>query len=128
MTVETGEIDGTGILCRACMCNECRTADTDDICRCCRDAYDLGRREERQAAAAYCLDRADQYNTRSPLWVATSDCAEGIAKGEAAESLRSGETEDLLARVRTLGGFARPTPKPKTRPSNRTPLTRDKIG
>jgi hypothetical protein len=83
---------------------------------------------EREAAAAYCLDRADQYETKSPIWVGLADASEGIAKGEAAEWLKVGETEDLLERVRKLADFKRATPKPKTRALNRTPLTRDKIG
>jgi hypothetical protein len=84
------------------------------------------RERERESAAAYCLDRADQYPTKSPIWVALADAAEGIAKGEAWESMRAGETEDLLKRVRTLSGVKRPTPRPKVQ--NRTPLTREKIG
>jgi hypothetical protein len=85
-------------------------------------------RAEREACAAYCLDRADQYETKSPIWVGIANCAEGIAKGEASESLRTGETEDLLKRVRQLAGFTRFTPKPREKVRTRTPLTRDKIG
>lgn len=33
------------------------------------------RDDEREACSAYCLDRADQYATESPIWV-------GIAEGE----------------------------------------------
>ena len=58
--------------------------------------------QEREACAAYCLDRADQYQTTSPVWVALADCAEAITKGEAATALRVGETEDLLNRVRRM--------------------------
>jgi hypothetical protein len=90
--------------------------------------WEKAKAEERQACAAYCLDRADQYETKSPIWVGIADCAEGIAKGDAALSLRTGETEDLLDRVRTLAGFKRSTPRPRERQRNRTPLTRDKIG
>jgi hypothetical protein len=74
---------------------------------------DKVRTEEREAAAAYCLDRADQFPTQSPIWVSMADCAEDIAKGKAAEALRTGETEDLLERVRKLVGFTRATPKPR---------------
>ena len=77
---------------------------------------DAVREEEREAAATYLLDRADQYKTTSPCWVAVSDCAEAVARGEASESLRTGDTEDLLSRVRRMAG------------KNRTPLTREKIG
>ena len=77
---------------------------------------DAVREEEREAAATYLLDRADQYKATSPCWVAVSDCAEAVARGEASESLRTGDTEDLLSRVRRMAG------------KNRTPLTREKIG
>ena len=83
---------------------------------------------EREASAAYCLDRADQYETSSGTWVGIANCAEGIAKGEAATSMSEGDTADLVERVRSIAGFTRPTPKPSDRPRNRTPLTRDKIG
>ena len=64
---------------------------------------------EREACAAYCLDRADQYDTNCGIWPALADAAEGIAKGEAAGMLARGDTEDLVARVRTLAGFTRKT-------------------
>jgi hypothetical protein len=73
------------------------------------------RNEEREACAAYCLDRADQYDTSSGTWVGLADAAEGIAKGEASGMLERGETEDLLARVRKLAGFTRPTRKARDR-------------
>ena len=76
--------------------------------------------KEREACAAYCLDRADQYETKSPIWVGIANCAEGIAKGEAAESFRAGETEDLLKRVRQLAGFSRTTPKPREKKTSKT--------
>lgn len=65
--------------------------------------------QERLACAAYCLDRADQYDTNCGIWPALADAAEGIAKGEAAGMLERGETEDLVARVRKLAGFKRKT-------------------
>jgi hypothetical protein len=81
--------------------------------------YELGLREgrrlEREACAAYCLDRADQYDTNSGTWVGLADAAEGIAKGEASGMLERGETEDLLARVRKLAGLGRATRKARDR-------------
>ena len=73
------------------------------------------RNEEREACAAYCLDRADQYDTNSGTWPALADAAEGIAKGEASAMLERGETEDLLARVRKMAGFTRTTRKARDR-------------
>ena len=77
--------------------------------------YERGRHDEREACAAYCLDRADQYDTSSGTWPALADAAEGIAKGEAAGMMARGETEDLLKRVRRIAGFTRKTPKVKAK-------------
>ena len=74
-------------------------------------AMQRARKKEREACSAYCLDRADQYDTNSGCWPAVADCAEGIAKGEAAEMVARGETEDLLDRVRKLAWKRRMTPK-----------------
>ncbi len=56
--------------------------------------------------AAYLLDRADQYETESPCWVALSDAAYNIMAGDATESWNHGELNDpdLLKRV---DGFAK---------------------
>jgi hypothetical protein len=94
--------------------------EVDDLTRLLCEVVD----REREASAAYCLDRADQYATSSPCGIAVSDCAQGIAKGDAWESMRTGETEDLLVRVRSLAGIEHPTPPPKRRPA----LPRHKTG
>jgi hypothetical protein len=50
--------------------------------------------------AAYLLDRADQYETESPCWIALTDAAKSIVRGEAVEAFEAGEFEPaLLARV-----------------------------
>jgi hypothetical protein len=77
--------------------------------------YERGRLDEREACAAYCLDRADQYVPGSGICPALADAAEGIAKGDAAGMMARGETEDLLRRVRRMSGFTRKTPKVKAK-------------
>lgn len=93
------------------MVGDAFTVAVDDLATLLDDVRD----QEREACAAYCLDRDDQYETKSGTWVGIAECAEGIAKGDAAASLREGETEDLLKRVRQMAEFTRKTPKPKDR-------------
>lgn len=50
--------------------------------------------------AAYLLDRADQYETESPCWIALADAAANIANGDALASLRAGELDDAPLRRR----------------------------
>ena len=69
--------------------------------------------------AAYLLDRAGQYETESPCWVALSDAAENIAIGEVAKAKAHGELlhGDVYERVDLMianfiaSGFTTP-PKP----------------
>lgn len=77
-----------------------------------RDAIERAKAHEREANAAYCLDRADQYPNDSAFWRCLADAAEGIAKGEGREIVRHGEFEELLARVRILARLPRTTPEP----------------
>ena len=50
--------------------------------------------------AAYLLDRADQYETDSPCWVALSDAAANVANGDALASWHAGELDDEQLRAR----------------------------
>ncbi len=60
--------------------------------------------------AAYLLDRADQYETDSPCWVALADAAENVMLGEVETAADNGDfDEDLLARVRSMRSR---TPRP----------------
>lgn len=53
--------------------------------------------------AAYLLDRADQYATESPCWIALADAAEAVVRGEAQVAAEHGEfDEDLLRRVEAM--------------------------
>ena len=59
----------------------------------------------REKYAAYLIDRADQYETESPCWVALADAARNIMNGDADAAAAHGEfDEELIARVR---GFKR---------------------
>jgi len=49
--------------------------------------------------AAYLTDRADQYETRSPCWVALTDAVHDIMNGTAADRIGAGEVDDLRKRV-----------------------------
>lgn len=50
--------------------------------------------------AAYLLDRADQYETKSPCWVALADAAEALMNGEVEGAVVHGEFDEALyARV-----------------------------
>ena len=69
--------------------------------------------------AAYLLDRAGQYETESPCWVALSDAAHNIAIGEVAKAKANGEllhgdvyerVDSMISRF-TASGFTIP-PKP----------------
>lgn len=72
-----------------------------------------GRRRSRRTGVAinrldicaYLLDRADQYDTESPCWVAITDAVSNVLAGEVEQARRSGElTRDLYARLQTMGG------------------------
>lgn len=77
-----------------------------------RKAVAAARVEERRICAAYVLDRADQYETRSPCWHGLADAAHGIMSGEAAAAEAHGEfDEGLYKRVDSFKGKA-----PKVRP------------
>lgn len=56
---------------------------------------------DRRMVAAYLLDRADQYATRSASWIGLVDAAKAIMDGEFDAAVSHGELEDapLLARV-----------------------------
>lgn len=59
--------------------------------------------------AVYLLDRADQYVTASPCWVALSDAARNIMLGEVEAAKRNGDlTADLYGRVDGFTGVPRP--------------------
>lgn len=50
--------------------------------------------------AAYLLDRADQYDTESPCWIALAAAAENIMRGEVGNAERNGDFDAALyARV-----------------------------
>ncbi len=54
-----------------------------------------------ELTAAYLTDRADQYDTKSPCWVALTDEAEAVINGEVEAADANGDLDDeLLARVR----------------------------
>jgi hypothetical protein len=56
---------------------------------------------QREMVAAYLTDRADQYTTESPCWIALTDAATEVINGEVEEAAHSGELDDdLRARVR----------------------------
>jgi len=66
------------------------------------DELTIGQRED---VAAYLLDRADQYDTDSPCWVALSDAAENVMACEVERAKQSGELDQKLRqRVRRFGG------------------------
>lgn len=54
-----------------------------------------------QYVAAYLIDRADQYDTESPCWIALADAAHNIMNGEFEAAVAHGELDgaDLLDRV-----------------------------
>jgi len=55
--------------------------------------------------AAYLLDRADQYETESPCWIALADAAENVLAGEVHRSLAENDFDDALyARVDGMAG------------------------
>ncbi len=67
-----------------------------------RDAAHAGEMERlHELTAAYLTDRADQYDTKSPCWVALTDEAEAVINGEVEAADANGDLDDeLLARVR----------------------------
>jgi hypothetical protein len=59
--------------------------------------------------AAYLLDRADQYETESPCWVALSEVAFEVAAGEVEAAKRNGDLDaSLYKRLARMTGVARP--------------------
>lgn len=68
-------------------------------------AEDRAQRAERKLdkwchVVAYLLDRADQYETQSPCWIALADAAENIMNGAVDKAVKHGEFDDeLYARV-----------------------------
>ncbi len=62
--------------------------------------------------AAYLIDRADQYETESPCWVALADTAENVMNGTFADVLGAGELDDLRARVERWKSSAAKTVDP----------------
>jgi len=54
--------------------------------------------------ARYLLDRADQYQTDSPCWIALADAAQELANGEAWSDFEHGELDgdDLKRRVKSM--------------------------
>lgn len=61
--------------------------------------------------AAYLLDRADQYVTSSPCWIALSDAARNVALGEVTQAKDSGELDaELYGRIKSMARGAEPVP------------------
>jgi len=58
---------------------------------------------ELELLCAYLLDRADQYKTSSPCWVAITDCVKDLMDGTAQDRIDAGEVDDLVERVRSIG-------------------------
>lgn len=76
-----------------------------------RNESSLARQEENKKTAeqklwdlaAYILDRADQYPTKDPCWIALADVAENIVTGEAANAASHGELDaSLYRRLETM--------------------------
>lgn len=58
--------------------------------------------------AAYLADRADQYITDSPCWIALTDAARNIMLGEVEAAKSNGDLDaDLYKRLRRMRGPAR---------------------
>lgn len=59
-------------------------------------------RRQREDVACYLIDRADQYDTESPCWVALADAAKAVMRGEVEEAVSHGELDDddIRRRVR----------------------------
>jgi hypothetical protein len=53
-----------------------------------------------RAAAAYVLDRAEQYNNSSGVRAMLEEIAEGLRTGQHREAAAHGELDDLIARMR----------------------------
>ena len=60
--------------------------------------------------AAYLLDRADQYETASPCWIALADAARNVMLGEVAAAKNNGEFDAGL--YRRVDGMDRGAPVP----------------
>ncbi len=71
---------------------------------------DAHRRHTTRDIAAYLLDRADQYDTDSPCWIALCDAARNVMQGEIGRAKRENEFDaKLYKRVDSFGpGAARP--------------------
>lgn len=58
--------------------------------------------------AAYLLDRADQYDTDSPCWIALSDAAHNLMIGEVRAAKDNGDLDQgLYKRLRRMSGSAK---------------------
>jgi hypothetical protein len=67
--------------------------------------------QQREMVAAFLIDRADQYDTKSSSWIPLADAAHDVMSGDMEQRAREGEFDDaLLKRVRKWG----PTPSSKT--------------
>ena len=53
-------------------------------------------RRRRVLVAAYLVDRADQYETDSPCWIALTDAAHNIINGEVEAALANGDLDAAL--------------------------------
>lgn len=70
--------------------------------------------ELERIVCAYLLDRADQYETSSPCWIALSDAAGNIMSGEHIKSWKEGEFDaELMARVDAMKGRRKKDVDPK---------------
>jgi len=61
-------------------------------------------RQAQDVFARFLLDRGDQYETKSPCWIALADAAQEVANGEAWADFEHGELdgEDLKRRVKSM--------------------------
>lgn len=61
---------------------------------------DITARDHCRAAAAYVIDRGEQYEPSDAMRAFVDDLVAGLLKGEHLEALAHGELDDILARLR----------------------------
>jgi hypothetical protein len=75
----------------------------------------MGRMTADEVVAAYLLDRADQYDTSSPCWIALADAAKDILMGDHKQANLEGNLDDLTDRVRRIARVERVSREPPRR-------------
>ena len=67
----------------------------------------------RRMVAAFLIDRADQYDAKSPCWVALADAAHGVMDGDLEQRVSEGEFDDprLMKRVNKWRRVPAPSPQ-----------------